>query len=534
MAMKPKYLKISVAVILLSAFFTACIKDLDTIPLDKDVFTTEKIYADYDNYVKVLAKVYAGLALTGTRAPNGDNTTMDILGLDEGASQYTRALYNVQELPTDESICGWNDADILDYNTMRWSSSNTYIANMYYRIFYQVSLANEFLRQTTESKLNAHGFNSTQIATINLYRAETRFLRAFSYYHAIDLFGTVPFVTENDPVGAFLPKQISRTDLFDYVESELLAIENDLMDPKTNDYGRVDKAADWMLLAHLYLNAEVYGKSAKYTETITYCKKVIDAGYELEDNYSKMFGADNHLAKGIIFAIPFDGVQTKSWGGTTFLVDAAIGGTMVPANYGVGANWGGLRLRPEFVAKFPPDNSDKRKLFYTSGQSLSIDDIGDFTNGYACVKWTNKTSTGVSGSNSTHPDTDLPIYRLADAYLMFAEAVLRGGTGGTTAEALGYVNQIRTKAYGDNSGDITLAELTLPWILDERARELYWECFRRTDLIRYGLFTGGTYVWQWKGGLKDGQATDAKYKLYPIPDSDLGANPNLVQNDPGY
>ena len=303
--------------------------------------------------------------------------------------------------------------------------------------------------------------------------------------------------------------------------------------PKTNDYGRVDKTCAWILLARLYLNAEVYGKSAKYTEAITYSQKVIDAGYSLEDNYAKMFMADNHTAQGIIFAIPFDGIESKSWGGTTFLVDASIGGSMVPANYGVSANWWGLRARPEFVDKFPENDSDKRKMFYTAGQTKDIADMFNFNNGYAVTKWTNMTSTGEPGKDGTHPDTDLPVFRLADAYLMYAEAVLRGGSGGSISSALNYVNEIRTKAYGDDSGNIAQGELTLDFILDERARELYWECTRRTDLIRYGLFTGNTYKWQWKGGAQAGVATDAKYNLFPIPDADLGANPNLKQNQ-GY
>ena len=454
--MKTGFNKIlSVAVILLSVFFTACLKDLDTIPLDKDIFTSEKVYQDFENYEKVLAKVYAGLAITGTRAPHGDATTQDILGLDEGASQYTRAYFNVQEVVTDEAIIGWNDADLFDYNEMDWSSSNTYIANMYYRIFYQISACNEFLRESTDSKLSERGFTEEQKATIGNFRAEARFLRAFSYYHAIDLFGNVPFVTEESAVGAFLPEQISRTSLFDYVESELLAIENELKNPRTNDYGRVDKASAWMLLAHLYLNAEIYGKTPKYTETITYSKKVIDAGYELEDNYAKMFMADNNTAKGIIFAIPFDGINTKTWGGTTFVIAAAIGGSMVSADFGTGQKWNGLRVRPEFYGKFPADDSDKRKMFYTTGQSLNIADYLKFTDGYAVSKWSNKKSTGGAGSDATHMDTDLPVYRLADAYLLYAEAVLRGGTGGSASTALGYVNEIRTKAYGNTSGNIT-------------------------------------------------------------------------------
>ena len=531
MAMKSKiYKTIGVAVILFSMLITACVKDLDTIPLDDDVLTSEKIYADYDNYEKVLAKVYAGLAVSGQMGPHGNN---DLSGLDEGFGQYLRAYFYAQELPTDEAILGWNDGNLRDYQEMDWSASNEFIFNMYSRIFYQISSCNEFIRETTGEKLADRGFNATQISTIELYRSEARFLRAFSYYHALDMFGSVPFVTEKDAVGSFLPSQISRADLFDYVESELLAVEGELLAPKTNVYGRVDQASAWMLLARLYLNAEVYGKTAKYTETITYSKKVIDAGYTLEDNYAKMFMADNQTANGIIFAIPYDGLHTKTWGGTCFIINAEVGGSMLPADYGISGGWWGLRAKPQFVDKFPTDNSDKRKMFYTAGQTKDIADMFNFNNGYAVMKWKNVKSTGGAGVDGTHPDTDQPIFRLADAYLMYAEAVLRGGSGGSTADALTYVNAIRTKAYGNATGNITSDALTLAWILDERAREFYWEGYRRTDLIRYDQFTGGTYLWEWKGGVKAGVATDEKYNLYPIPDADLGANPKLVQNQ-GY
>lgn len=529
--MKARFYKIiSATVILSSMMITACVKDLDTIPLDDDVVTSAKIYSEYSNYDKVLAKVYAGLAVSGQRGPDGNN---DLSGLDEGFGQYTRAYFYAQELPTDECLIGWNDGNLRDYQEMDWSASNEFIFNMYSRIFYQISLANEFIRETSPSKLSERGFSEAQITTIDLYRAEARFLRALSYYHALDMFGVVPFVTEADAVGSFLPEPISRTDLFIYVESELKAIEGELKLPKTNVYGRVDQASAWMLLARLYLNAEVYGAGAKYTEAITYTKKVIAAGYTLETNYQKMFMADNHLANGIIFAVPYDGNQTKTWGGTTFLVNAQVGGSMLPASFGITGAWWGLRARPDFVDKFPTDNSDKRKMFWTDGQSKDINDMFNFNHGYAVMKWKNVKSTGGAGVNGTHPDTDQPIFRLADAYLMYAEAVLRGGTGGSTTDALTYVNAIRTIAYGNATGNITQAQLTLNWILDERARELYWEGYRRTDLIRYGLFTGGGYIWQWKGGVKAGKATDVKYNLFPIPDADLGANPNLTPT-PGY
>ena len=124
------------------------------------------------------------------------------------------------------------------------------------------------------------------------------------------------------------------------------------------------------------------------------------------------------------------------------------------------------------------------------------------------------------------------LFRIEDAYLIYAEAVLRGGAGDLN-KALGYVNAIRTRAYGNDGANIRSNELTLDFILDERARELYWECQRRTDLVRFGRFSESTYLWPWKGGVPEGKSTSKHLEVFPIPSSDLGANPNLRQN-PGY
>jgi hypothetical protein len=118
-------------------------------------------------------------------------------------------------------------------------------------------------------------------------------------------------------------------------------------------------------------------------------------------------------------------------------------------------------------------------------------------------------------------------------YLIYAEAVKRGGSGGSETDALGYINLLRERAYGNTLGNITASQLTLEFILDERARELYWECHRRTDLIRYGLFTAGNYTWEWKGGVQLGRTVDSHFNLYPLPSTDLQANTNLTQNN-GY
>ena len=187
---------------------------------------------------------------------------------------------------------------------------------------------------------------------------------------------------------------------------------------------------------------------------------------------------------------------------------------------------------PDYTFSVVRTSFDRRAMFYTNGQELEINDISQFTNGYAITKYKNLSSTGQPGKNLTFPDTDFPMMRLADAYLMYAEAVLRGGTG-SKATAVQYVNAVRRRAYTDTSGDINEAQLTLDFILDERARELVWECQRRTDLVRFGKFTGGNYIWPWKGGVKTGIATSAHRDVYPIPSSDLGSNTNLKQNQ-GY
>ena len=320
--MNTKYLKIlSVTVFAVLLASISCTKDLNTIPIDKDVVTSATVYNNPASYKQVLAKLYAGLAVSGQEGPHGNN---DLSGLDEGFGQYLRAYWYAQELPTDEAIIAWNDGNLRDYHEQDWSSANEFITNMYYRVFYQISLCNEFIRESTDTKLDERSISEADKTNIQGYRAEARFLRALSYWHALDLFGSVPFVTEKDEVGVFLPKQINRTDLFNYIESELKDIENDLPAPGTNEYARADQAADWMVLANLYLNAEVYIGQPKYTEALDYTKKVIGGGYTLDPSYQNLFLADNNTAQGIIFPIAFDGVHTRTWGGTTFIIHAAV------------------------------------------------------------------------------------------------------------------------------------------------------------------------------------------------------------------
>jgi hypothetical protein len=453
----------------------------------------------------------------------------------------------------------------------------------------------------------------------------------------MDLFGSPAFATDSVAIGSELPKQISRANLFAYVEKELKEIEPLLAAPKTNEYGRADQAAAWSLLARIYLNSKVYTGTEKNTEAITYSSKVIAAGYSLLPDYTQIMRADNNISNTeFIFTINYDGKNTTNWGGTTYLTHAAVGGNMKASDYGIDGGWGGLRTTKGLVVTFENDidlagassglgtaskfglvgsavndwgatpdvpfyptstaneyvafvkflagdwkirvnNSwsenygdngadlkleaggdnmktdagyykvvlndktltytvssiaDKRAQFFTGNNGIEINDIGDFKDGYAITKFKNIKRDGSIGSDPTQVDIDMPIFRLAEMYLIYAEAVKRGGAGGSDATAVSYINKLRDRALGNNLGKIT--SYTLPFILNERARELYWEGFRRTDLIRFDdQFTSSTYVWPWKGDVKAGKGVESWRKLYPIPTDDLTANPNLKQN-PNY
>lgn len=511
----------------------SCLGDLDQNPIDPDSITEIDVFKDVESAKGAMAKLYNSIAITGQERPAGDP---DLSVDDEGASQYTRLMFGHQELCTDNAVNGWGDGNLSEFHAMNWTAENGFVNDYYNRLGQSVSFCNSFI-SNAQSTLGDEPEIKTMIA-------EARFLRAYHYYNLMDAFGNVPIVTE---IKTELPQQNTRKEVFEFIEAELLAIINDLPSAKANEYGRVDQVASQALLSRLYLNAESMIGEDHFTEAVSYSETVINSSYSLHTDYQDLFLSDNDMngaQNENIFVIRYDGIQTQTYGGTTFFIHANIGGDeMNAADYGSSGGWGGNRTTSRLVSKFdrgasfdgnghPISWTDSRGMFFTTGQNYEITDISVFQDGYAVVKHKNIDTDGdytASDSSKEMSDIDQPLIRMAEIYLNYAEATLRGG-GGSDATALDYINQLRSRAFGDNSQNITQGELDLDFILDERSRELYWEGLRRTDLIRFDRFTTGDYLWPFKGNVPNGTAVSSHRNLYPIPANVILVNSNLTQN----
>jgi starch-binding outer membrane protein, SusD/RagB family len=543
--MNVRTLKAVAVVAPLLAVVAAC---TDPTVAPKSTVTGANIWNDPNAYAQYMAKLYAGLVVTSQIGPNDPGfQNGDIKLIDEGTSEFLRLNWYMQELPTDEAVIGWNDPGVPDLVKWQWTSTNTITQAMYYRVYFQAVLANEFLRQTTSTLLAQRGVSTALRAQIQNYRAEARFLRALAYWIGLDYYGGIPLVTEADPIGGPAPKPVARDSMYRYVVSELNGIVDSLPAPAgATTYGRATPAAATMLLAELYLNAGVYTGTDDYADALTAAQAVIGSGaYHLNPVFRNNFTSDNNLSPETIFAAIQDGTHTQTWGGMTFLVHAGCGGNMKASDFGMDYCWGGYRMKQQAHRLFSASDS-RGSFIYDSAAALaagdtnnlgvsnvkdSVSDITNFQRGAAGPKFTNKTSTGAPGSQTSMIDTDFPIFRLGEAYLIYAEAAVRTGTN--QAQALTYFNALRERAFGNTTHDITAPQMTLDTILAERGRELLFEARRRTDLIRFGLFTGGNFLWAWKGNDPGGKTTDAHFNLYALPLNELSANPNLQQN-PGY
>ncbi len=516
--------------------FSSCTQDLDTQP--EIELTLEQLLKKDPNAIQgLLSKMYATFALTGSDGPKG---TPDIKGPDVGETGFLRGIINLQDLTADGVKNRWGD-DGLDQltTTSNWDANNKFFKYLYDRVYYTVPQCNNILKALV----------AVDVPNEEKVTSELRFLKCLAYYYMIDCFGKGVIVNPED-LNTFIPKpQSSRTEMFNYVEAELLDIQGKL--PQTNGYGQANKAVARMLLAKLYLNAQVYTGTARYNDALTYTKLVIDeGGYSLAPDYAAIFSGDNNISvakREIIFPLIADAIASQSYGNTTYLVNGSLkDDTMVLANYGATNGWGGNRATKSWYGLFGTttaaiDNCvDKRgQLFWTNSaaplakrHNYEMTEFEPWLNGFPSTKYRNTNFYGTTVATE-FSSTDFPLFRLADAYLMYAECVLRGATGGTQIQAYNYVKAIRDRSSADSTVFNNVSNLTLDFILDERARELNFEGHRRQDLIRFGKFTGNTYLWPWKGNVKDGASIPTNYNVFPIPATALIANPNLTQN-PDY
>jgi hypothetical protein len=538
-----------ICILAVVASCASCVNDLDTLPLNVTDPVSEYVYgADEEGYLSGLTRLYFQFVT---------NDLTDLQSMDGGASELIRAFWSVQETTADAVKCSWeNDAWVRALNTNTWSDvQNDALYAVYVRTLQGVAFVNEYLRQTTPDRLAGRGVDAMLAASIEGFRAEARFIRAYLYWMALDCFGSVPFTTEQSPFGGtFFPEQASRTDIYDFCISELsylMSAESPMPEARSN-YPRADKGSAAGLLARMYLNSRVYTGVERWEEAKSVCEDIFRMGYSLSQEYSSLFRGDNgenQMARGeMLWSVSYDAQKTRSYGGTSYLLSATLASTDITDTSrpnGQRNGWAGLRVPFEYVERYFDVGSrdydtgeyevaDRRgEVFYIKGRQESMEGaLYSFMNGWSCLKFNNipygqtdESFLPVSAVKD-FSDVDFPMIRLAEIYLIYAEACMHLGL---QSLALPLVGELSERA-----GVLAPAEITEDFLVSERARELMWEGHRRTDLIRYGLYNTSEYLWPYKGGdAYEGQSFPEYKCIFPIPPTELATNANLRQN-PGY
>lgn len=530
------------AALLISLASTSCFNDLDKEPI------SPKIDLNVNND-GLLNKCYANFGINGNGSGDDSDSDPDVKGFnDNGMTGLVRAMFNMNELPTDEATCSWGDG-LQELNSAKFDPSHPWVKLYYTRLTLGITFCNQYLEV-------AGGEDKQKTA-------ECRFLRAMQYYLLMDAYGNVGFSTTLEK-----PHRMERAELYKWLVEELNAIEPDLAEPRVKtgsdaDYGRVDKAACWLLLSRLYLNAEVYTGNAEWQKAKDYAKKVMESPYDINTTsagrwsaYQLVFMADNDrtaASKEILFPIVNISGKTRSYGNSLFLIAACFDPAMhanpddaTGSNGLVGQQWIGLHPRVTLLKKFFPSTSapevpsyemtsqagDDRAIFWGQGRSYEIENITKSAEGYGVCKFLNYNSDNSTNTDPAFADMDWPFMRAAEAYLNYAEADARLNGGKTSQEGTRILNKLRARANASTRAESS--NYSLNEICDEWAREFYFEGMRRTTLVRFGLFGGNTgYNWDWKGGESAGKDFEAYKNIYPIPLTQLQSNTNLKQN-PGY
>ena len=526
-----------------AAMLTACVGDLNTIPLNETDVTSETAYgADEGGYVQGLAKIYFQLT---------SNNTQDLQVADGGASEFIRAFWSTQEVTADAAKCAWGDAWVNDLNNCTWKGDvlNDAVYAVYVRTLQGIAYVNEYLRQTSDDNLDLRGCSADVKAKVQQFRAEARFLRAYFYWAAMDTFGQVPFSTENTQFGGgYNPPQKPAAEIFDFIVDELndLASEGSAMPAAQSNYPRADKGSVLGLLARVYLNAEAYTGTAKWAEAKATCEKIYGLGYALAPTHAELFRGDNgenpDAVKEFLFAASYDAEHNQSYGGTTYLTLSTLSGDDGAINItGINGGWAGNRVPDHYVQTyFAPTAADfatgeytiadkRGQYFYIKGRAQSMEgNLNTFLNGWSCIKYNNvphdmdAVDYAATAATKNFSDIDWPLIRLGEIHLIYAEACMHAG-GDASAQVA---------ALAERAGVAAPATIDAEFLMAERARELMWEAHRRTDLIRYGKWISG-YNWTFKGGNFGGQDLPAHFNVFPVPSTELATNLDLQQN-PGY
>lgn len=558
--------------------FASCVKDLDAQPINPSTNTTF-------NQDAIFTKCYACLGLTGI---SGDADSEVVKGkIDAGTSGFYRMTWYCNEFPTDEIWWTYTDEESKQLTQTNWTGTNDGIWAIYIRLILDIKYCNHYLARASQNNEEER------------YRyAEVRFIRALHFFYLMDLYLYSPFIVEDRNVS---PPFRSRQFMYAWLVNELKELEILLPTQRRNDY-RVDKAAAQLLLARIYLNADVYNKeNTEWTpgsaleDAITYANKTIEDNKPFHDlvkkeqkiihypetdscytytAYQQLFMADNNrpeIIKESLLQIYQDGFYAHSYAGSSFLIKAPRGDGMVPCGADDGL-WHAMRTSPTMVDKFiklegigrsqaqnmkyneynmPAQLHDDRAIlcskvetgtntFKLSGEQGTGDNA--MYECWAPLKFTGVYSTHIPKNSprkdTSWPDTDIPLLRIAEAYLIRAEALAR--KSGNWNDALPDVNVLRERAEAKPLE--TMDEETM---LDEWSREFWFEGRRRMDLIRFGRFFGpeadvNKFHWEGRMSQNDGQAnfvagTPDYMNWFPVPSDDKRNNPNYktdVEGDP--
>lgn len=428
----------------------------------------------------------------------------------------------------------WSEPMYKETMQHKWNASSSGFNESYFGPSSNISLCNQIYYQIDINQAILPALKEQILA-------EIRGVRAFWYYILCDHYGNVPIVT--DFLDKSQPATKSRAEVYTFIVNEL----NDIKDKLRRDvatpasYGKMTRGAAYMLLAKMYLNAQVWNPSggAKWAECIQACDSILSMNYQLE-KWEINFTTNNHISREAIFSAAFKaggtGRQNAIALNTLHYFDPiALGLNISP--------WNGIAATPSYVKEFdttdaryaasfligPMKNPDGTIIMTPHGRPLIhtvdmvLNEVGpdgwgwiNQEEGARIKKWEFEPGLSTSMENDFH------IFRLSDVYLMKAEAIVRNGGDNSVATSL--VNTIRARAFSDPAK--LYAAVTLENIYKERRFELAWEGFTRQDMIRFGKFL------QPRAPFKP-YTSASKYLLYAIPQAAIDANSKLIQND-GY